>query len=147
MTLREVPVKHGFAADYFRYLVKFMESKGFERDAIFAAAAIEEADLDKGDEWIYYSIDYNSFARKLQQLSGNSFIGLEFGASISLKEHGYIGYAAGNAETLGEAIHMLAKYFRTRTTLFSLNTVEEGDKVIIQVENHTDLGEGLKFWV
>lgn len=147
MTLRDVPTKQGFAADYFRYLVSFMETKGFHKNEVFAAAGIEESDLDKGDEWIYHSIEYNHFSKSLQQMTGNNFIGLEFGASISLKEHGYIGYAAGNAETLGEAISMLAKYFRTRTTLFSLSTLEEGDKVVIQVENHSDLGEGLKFWV
>lgn len=147
MTLRKEVVQHGFAADYIRYLIKFMEAKGFSKKLVLDAAGIQESDLDKGDEWIYHSVDYNSFSKSLQGMSKNSLIGLEFGASISLKEHGYIGYAAGNAATLGEAIEMLAKYFRTRTTLFSLVVIEEEDFNIIQVENHADLGEGLKFWV
>lgn len=147
MTLREEVVQHGFAADYIRYLIKFMEAKGFHKSLIFNAAGIHETDLDKGDEWIYHSVDYNSFSQSLQDIAKNNLIGLEFGASISLKEHGYIGYAAGNAATLGEAIDMLAKYFRTRTTLLSLLVVEEDDFNIIQVESHADLGDGLNFWV
>jgi len=147
MTLREEVVQHGFAADYIRYLIKFMEDKGVEKSLILKAAGIEESDLEKGNKWINHTVDYNSFSKSLQGMSKNSLIGLEFGASISLKEHGYIGYAAGNAATLGEAIDMLAKYFRTRTTMFSLIVVEEGDFNIIQVESHTDLGEGLKFWI
>ncbi len=147
MTLREEVVQHGFAADYMRYLMDFMETKGIERQLILDAAGIQEEDLEKGDEWIYYSIDYNSFSKSLQKLGRNPLIGFEFGASISLKKHGYIGYAAGNASTLGEAITMLTKYFRTRTTLFALSIVEEGEFNIIQMESQADLGEGSKFWV
>jgi AraC-like DNA-binding protein len=147
MTLREETVQQGFAADYIRYLIRFMEEKGFDRDHIFSAIGIEQADLQKGDEWIYHSIDYSVVSKNLQAMTNNKLIGMEFGASISLKDHGYIGYAAGNAATLGEAIKMLTKYFRTRTTMFSIMVLEEDDFNILQVNNQADLGEGLNFWV
>lgn len=147
MTLREVPIQHGFSADYFRYLLSFLADRGYDRKEILAAANINESDLEKGDEWIYHSMNYNGFSRHLQEMSAKTTLGFEFGASIPLKAHGYIGYAAGNAATLGEAISMLAKYFRTRMTLFSLNLVEEGDFVNLQVEAQTDLGEGMDFWI
>ena len=147
MTLREEEIQHGFAADYIRYLVQFLEEKGYQKALILSAIGIQEEDLEKGDEWIYHSIDYNDVSTNLQKMTQNKLIGIEFGASISLKDHGYIGYAAGNAATLGEAVDMMAKYFRTRTTLFSLVVLEEGDFNILQVDNHANLGEGLNFWV
>jgi AraC-like DNA-binding protein len=147
MTLREEPVKHGFAADYIRYLIQFLEAKGYRKKDVLAAANIEESDLERGDDWIYHSINHNDFSQSLRKISGNGLLGFEFGASISLKEHGYIGYAAGNAETLGQALEMLTKYFRTRTTLFTLTIIEEGEFNIIQVDDQADLGEGLNFWV
>jgi len=147
MTLREVSVQHGFSADYFRYLISFLEERGYKKEAILKAANISENDLNKGDEWIYHSMNYNAFSKHLQEMTAKTTLGFEFGASIALKAHGYIGYAAGNAATLGEAISMLAKYFRTRMTLFSLNLVEEGDFVNLQVEAQTDLGDGMDFWV
>jgi len=147
MTLREEVIKRGFAADYIRYLIDFMEGKGFDRSLVLKAAGIEEADLDKGAEWIYYSIDYNRLSKGLMKMSGNDLLGLEFGSSIKLKDHGYIGYAAGNAQTLGEAVEMLVKYFRTRTTLFSLSIFDEEESTVIQLDTHAELGEGLSFWV
>ncbi len=147
MTLREIPIQHGFVADYFIYLINFLENRGYDRQAILRAADIKESDLEKGDEWIYHSMNYNAFSKHLQEMTKSRNLGFEFGASIALKAHGYIGYAAGNAATLGEAISMLAKYFRTRMTLFSLTLVEEGDYVNLQVEAQADLGEGLDFWV
>ena len=147
MTLREEVIKRGFAADYIRYLIDFMEARGFDRSLVLAAAAIEEADLEKGAEWIYHTIDYNRFSKGLMKMSGNDLLGFEFGSSIKLKDHGYIGYAAGNAATMGQAIEMLAKYFRTRTTLFSLSIFDDEESTVIQLDTHAELGDGLSFWV
>lgn len=148
MTLREEVIQRGFAADYMRYLIYFMEAKGFDRRLVLDAAGIEEVDLEKGTDWIYYSMEYNRFSKVLTKMSGNDLLGLEFGSSIKLRDHGYIGYAAGNAETLEQAIAILAKYFRTRTTLFSLTIFDENESTVIQLDTHAELGEGLtSFWV
>jgi len=136
MTLREETVQHGFAADYVRYLIQFLVNKGFDKSTILAIAGIEAADLEKGDEWIYFSIDHNSFSKSIQDMNNNKLLGLEFGASISLKDHGYIGYAAGNTSTLGEAIDMMSKHFSTRTTTCSLTISDEGEFSILQVDSH-----------
>ncbi len=147
MTLREEEIRRGFAADYIRYLLSFLESKGLERTEILKLANIQESDLDKGGDWIYHSLDYQKISEKLQSMGLGEVLGLEFGASISVKDHGYAGYAAGNARTLREAIELLARYFRTRTTLFSLSVFEEGDVHVLQIDNHAELGAGLNFWV
>ena len=41
---------------------------------------------------------------------------------MTLSSHGFLGYAAMSSATLGEALELAVKYFRTRSTMVQLET-------------------------
>lgn len=146
MTLKITEEKYGFVAGYIRYLVKFVASKGFSEEEILEGIGCSPEDLFNESDWFYLS-DPKAFANHLINLTGNPNLGFEFGFSLSLKNHGYVGYAAGKAETLAEAHELLAKYFRALSTVFSLKVFKEGGEQVLQIEEQTALGDALVFWI
>ncbi len=63
--------------------------------------------------------------------------GLSIGTRIHVSSHGTIGMAVISSETVGQAIHDAAKYYKTAINFCDLNVYHENDSVILEiVETH-----------
>ncbi|KZZ26668.1 AraC family transcriptional regulator, partial [Alcanivorax sp. HI0083] len=80
-------------------------------------------------------------ATRAMALSGEPWLGWELGASMTLSSHGFLGYAAMSSATLGEALELAVKYFRTRSTLVQLETFTDGDMAVMQINELLALGD------
>jgi len=68
-------------------------------------------------------------------LSGRDDLGLLFGQSLSIVNHGFLGYAAMSSPTMGTAIQTMLGYLNTRTRLFDIELYEQdGEKVYVQLK-------------
>ncbi|MGB2336521.1 MAG: AraC family transcriptional regulator, partial [Alcanivorax sp.] len=85
--------------------------------------------------------DFEVVATRAMALSGEPWLGWELGASMTLSSHGFLGYAAMSSATLGEALELAVKYFRTRSTLVQLETFTDGDMAVMQINELLALGD------
>ncbi len=59
--------------------------------------------------------------------------GLSLGSRLHVSKHGTIGMAVISAETLGQAIKDIAKYYQTTITFCDMDLFYEGDQLIIEL--------------
>ncbi|MFN3712568.1 MAG: AraC family transcriptional regulator [Alcanivoracaceae bacterium] len=85
--------------------------------------------------------DFVDVVRRAMQLTGAPWLGWEFGATLTLSSHGFLGYAAMSSETLRDAVELAVKFFRTRTTIVDLQLKVEGDIAILQIDELVALND------
>lgn len=76
----------------------------------------------------------------LLTLAPDPGLGLRLGRRLHLRTHGFLGYAILSSATLGEAIDLMIRYLRTRTTLFELRLFREHEHAVIQIDENLGLG-------
>ena len=79
----------------------------------------------------------------IEQLAGSVFAvmealdmpdaGLSMGSRLHVSKHGTIGMAVISADTLGQAIRDIAKYYQTAITFCDMELYYEGDQLIIEL--------------
>ncbi|MBL7479479.1 AraC family transcriptional regulator [Legionella bononiensis] len=73
------------------------------------------------DPLAYLSMaEFKQVITSAYSLSNCPYLGLVFGQSLSIVNHGFLGYAAMSSPTLGTAIQTTLSYLNTRTSLLSL---------------------------
>lgn len=75
------------------------------------------------------------------KLTGAPWLGWDFGATLTLSSHGFLGYAAMSSETLRDAVELAVKFFRTRTTIVDLQLKVEGDTAILELDELVALND------
>jgi AraC-like DNA-binding protein len=81
-----------------------------------------------------------TLAERARVLTGEPGLGVYLGLQMYSLEHGYLGFAAMSAPTLGEAVDLTVKYAAIRTTAFAFATLVEGSKASLVVEELADFG-------
>lgn len=67
-------------------------------------------------------------------------LGMRLGRQLHLRTHGFLGYAILSSASMGDAIDLLIRYLRTRTTLFELRLFREHEQAVIQIDENLGLG-------
>lgn len=113
-----------------------------ERFGISAAAVLGELDReDLEAPGAKLSLtDYERIAVRAHALSNEPGLPIFFGMRMRISAHGYLGFAAMTARTLGEALSLAVRFAPTRTTAISLHLDDDGDEATLTIEEDTDLG-------
>ncbi|MCC1496581.1 AraC family transcriptional regulator [Alcanivorax sp. 1008] len=85
--------------------------------------------------------DFVDVIRRAMKLTGAPWLGWDFGATLTLSSHGFLGYAAMSSETLRDAVELAVKFFRTRTTIVDLQLKVEGDTAILELDELVALND------
>ncbi|MDF1628976.1 MAG: AraC family transcriptional regulator [Alcanivoracaceae bacterium] len=85
--------------------------------------------------------DFVDVVRRAMKLTGAPWLGWDFGATLTLSSHGFLGYAAMSSETLRDAVELAVKFFRTRTTIVDLQLKVEGDTAILELDELVALND------
>lgn len=105
------------AANYLASLEKSLEPFGvfhFLSQTDFDPARVHEPNA-------YLSIaEFKKIVAEAYRLSRCPQLGLVFGQSLSIVNHGFLGYAAMSSPTLGAAIHTVLSYLNTRTNFLTM---------------------------
>lgn len=105
------------AANYLTTLEKCLEQFGVERFLNQIGFDLARAH----DPTAYLTMsEFNTVINKAYQLSNCPHLGLVYGQSLSIVNHGFLGYAAMSSPTLRAAIQTVLSYLNTRTRLLNV---------------------------
>jgi AraC-like DNA-binding protein len=82
---------------------------------------------------------------RARSLTGEPGLGFYLGLRMSVSAHGYLGFAAMSAPTIGEALSLAIQYAPIRTTALVLRLEVNGATAAILVEECIDLGTARDF--
>jgi len=84
---------------------------------------------------------------RARRLTHEPALALYMGAQMRLSAHGFLGFAAMTAATLGEAIELAVRFIGTRTTAIGLALYVEGETASLVIEERAPLGSMREFVV
>ncbi len=130
--LKMNPEEYSVSIEYAPLLVSMLERYGVSKEQLLSGAAEPPNLRDPGARLPLQ--DFVDIVRRAIKLSGAPWLGWDFGATLTLSSHGFLGYAAMSSETLRDAVELAVKFFRTRTTVVDLQLKVEGDTAILQLD-------------
>lgn len=125
-------------------LVEMVDARGVARPLLLRDTGIDESQLNGVDERVPAATMIR-LIRNALLLTHEPALGLLFGFQLKLSAHGFLGYAAMSSETLGDAIELGVKYFKTRFGLLDTRFYKHGDYAILEMEPTIDLGDAELF--
>ncbi len=138
--LKMDPTEYSVSAEYLALLLDVLSRRGVATETLLADTRIEPG-CWRDPQARITAQDFEVVATRAMALSGEPWLGWELGASMTLSSHGFLGYAAMSSATLGEALELAVKYFRTRNTLVQLETFTDGDMAVMQLNELLALGD------
>lgn len=127
------------AANYLSSLEKCLEQVGIEH--FLSRIGIEPHRVHDPSAYLTMN-EFKQIITEAYRLSNCPQLGLVFGQTLSIVNHGFLGYAAMSSPTLGEAIQVVLSYLNTRTSLLSFELHQPSkDKIFVQLISRTgDVG-------
>ncbi|WP_115343482.1 AraC family transcriptional regulator [Legionella moravica] len=120
--MRHPFVERVIAANYLVSLEKCLEQFGVFQ--FLSQIGIDPVRVH--DPSLYLSMaEFKRVIEAAYKLSNCPHLGLAFGQSLSIVNHGFLGYAAMSSPTLETAIQTMLSYLNTRTSLLSLELHQE----------------------
>jgi AraC-like DNA-binding protein len=108
-------------------------------DALLAGTGLTEEGLRDPQARVPLAICARVIERA-HTLTGEPALALYQGMQMKVSSHGFLGFAAMTASTIGEALAFAERFAATRTTVMGLRTVREQDTAAIVIEERADLG-------
>lgn len=90
---------------------------------------------------------FTALVRRAEELTGQPGLAYYAGLHTRVSWHGFLGFAAMTAATLGEALELAERYGRIRAEAISLVTSTTGEEASVVLVEHTPLGELREFFV
>jgi AraC-like DNA-binding protein len=90
---------------------------------------------------------FTQLVRRAEALTGEPGLAYYAGLHTRVSWHGFLGFAAMTAGTIGEALELAERFSRTRTEAISLVTRIDGEQASVFLEEHVPLGELREFFV
>ncbi|EKF74470.1 AraC family transcriptional regulator [Alcanivorax hongdengensis A-11-3] len=137
--LKMDPSEYAISAEYLALLLEVLGRRKIAPEAVLDGTDIAPGSW-RDPQMRITARDYEKVVERAVALTGEPWLGWELGASMTLSSHGFLGYAAMSSATLGEALDLAVKYFRTRTTLVQLEVFQDGDHAVLQIDEMLALG-------
>ena len=132
------------SATYAALLVEMLVKSGIPPAELLAGTEVELTTLKSPDGRLS-AAQYKALIENAQLLSRDPALAFKFGFQLKLSTHGFLGFAAMSASTLGEALELAVKYCRPRFDFLQLNIFDMGDEVVLQLDELVSLGEASVF--
>ena len=130
---RDLPAIYALA------LVQTASDLGVEPGRLLEGLGIEESDL--ADPGRRVSIPtFEELHDRARDLTGEPGIAVPLGIRLRLSTHGFLGFAAMTAATIGEALDVGVRYASTRTDAVSIALDREGDRAAVRLVERVPLG-------
>ncbi len=85
--------------------------------------------------------EFVALVQRARALTGEPGLGIHFGMRMRASAHGYVGFAAMTAATIGDALELAARFAPTRTNALSLSLQVAGGLASLVIEERADFGE------
>lgn len=145
MTIAQRSLEPTISGHYVRQLVTALQALGLSEASVLADSALNIETLDANQHLPWSQL--LQILRRAYALSPNPALSMQLGRLLNLRSHGFLGYAVLSSRTIGEAIDLSIRYFRTRTSLFALRLFREGDDAVVQLDEVVLLGDLQAFFI
>ena len=106
---------------------------------LFADTGLSEAQLSDPRERISVAM-VERLVSRARALTGEPALGFLLGLQMRISAHGYLGFAAMAASTVGEALDIAARFAPTRTNALALRLNVEGRTAALVIEPRASFG-------
>jgi AraC-like DNA-binding protein len=89
----------------------------------------------------------DEMVRRARALTGEPGLGFYMGMQLRISSHGYLGFAAMTAGTVGEALALAERFIHTRAPTLALRSYIEGEDASVVLEERAELGGDLREFV
>jgi AraC-like DNA-binding protein len=121
------------------HLIELVQKWGVTSAALLHGIDLVESDLRDPSKKLGVSV-LVPLVERARALTGEPGIGLYFGLRMQVVSHGYLGFAAMTASTVGEALDLATRFARMLTTVVSLRLDRRGGSVALVLDEDADLG-------
>lgn len=140
------PSEYAISAEYVPLMLDMLERRGISEEQLFRDLPVTPRFWREPGARIPLQT-FEQIGRRVLELTHEPWLGWELGANMTISSHGFLGYAAMSSETMGDAIELAVKFFRTRTTIVSLEFFVEGETAVLQVDEMVSLNDLAPFMV
>jgi AraC-like DNA-binding protein len=81
-----------------------------------------------------------ALVERARELTGEPGLGVYLGLHMQISSHGYLGFAAMTARTVGESLALATRFAPTRTSALGLGLRVDGGLAYLSIEERADLG-------
>lgn len=121
-------------------LGEFLEQRWqLDADALFASVGLVRKRLMEPGARLHLPEMVRLFERAAE-LAREPALPVYFGMHMRVSAHGFLGFAAMSARTLGEALELAVRFAPTRTTALRLSLEESGKQAALCIDEVEDLG-------
>lgn len=131
---------------YAALLSDLLQEQGIGQSALLADTGIEASELRALDGRLS-ARQFVALIRNARQLSRDPALAFRFGLQLKLSTHGFLGFAAMSASTLGEALELASRYFRTRFDLIGLVYYRQKGFGVVEMNEVVPAGDAYLFMV
>jgi AraC-like DNA-binding protein len=135
-SLREEP---SIPAVHALHLLELAHRWNVTPDAVLAGTELRERDFRDPAKRLPIR-ELVTLVERARELTGEPGLGLYFGLRMQVVSHGFLGFAAMTAATLGDALEIAVRFIPTLTTAFSLELEKNGEKTALVLVERADLG-------
>jgi AraC-like DNA-binding protein len=128
-----VPLVHAL------HLVELARRWGVSTSALLRGTDIDERELVDPSKRLPIT-KLVELVERARALTGEPGLGVYFGLRMQAASHGYLGFAAMTAATLGEALELATRFAPMITTAFTLSLERSGDTAALVIGEEADLG-------
>jgi AraC-like DNA-binding protein len=133
------PATDGLPASHVLQFVELLKRWGVSAQQLFEGTRLCCEDL-LDSEVNVASPTIEALVERARTLTREPALGIYIGLSMTLTVHGFLGFAAMCAPTLGESIALAVKYAPIRTTALSLRLEVAQRTAALVVDEHADFG-------
>ncbi|MGO8995729.1 MAG: AraC family transcriptional regulator [Polyangiaceae bacterium] len=121
------------------HLAKLVRRWGITPAALLRGSDLDERGLTDPSKKLGVS-ELVQLVERARALTGEPGLGLYFGLRMQIASHGYLGFAAMTASTVGEALSLAVQFAPMLTTAFSLHLHRSGTVAALVLDEEVDLG-------
>lgn len=128
-----------FPAVHLLHLAEIVARWNVTPAELFAGLELTEAALAEPMRRLPTSLVEELISRA-RRLTGEPGLGFYLGLQMRVSSHGYLGFAAMSASTLGEALDLAVRFTPTRTSALALRLERRGSTASVVIEERESLG-------
>ncbi len=133
------PGEYGLPASHALHFVDLTKVWGVSERELFDGLGLRREDLV--DPYLTIPLPtVIALVERARVFTGEPALGMHLGLRMSASAHGYLGFAAMSAATLGEAIALAVQYAPIRTTALDLHLEVTPPTAALVVEERADFG-------
>ncbi|MFO0567570.1 MAG: AraC family transcriptional regulator ligand-binding domain-containing protein [Polyangiaceae bacterium] len=133
-------------ASYARELVSIAARFEVPPRELLSGLGLEEEALARPDARVVLD-DFQRLVRRAERLTGEPGLAYHAALHTRVSWHGFLGFAAMTASTIGEALELTERFAQTRADAVAISTRREADGVHVVLVEREPLGELREFFV